>query len=176
MKRHFTPPKISSKTEKKHIVDFNKFMLDRKFLSLFTRTVKIDHTHDIPYLGGYSKDGGTIYLDRHLPLEMRLGNKIVDITPFLVHHEAAEKSLMTAYNMDYSVAHKIASAVEHEIVRFHDVDVDEYEKEIRKYIKPIEHEKLIKVPIDLDIIPYEDSHDILAKKIKKRIKAEKIGK
>jgi hypothetical protein len=28
---------------------------------------KVDRAHDVPYLAGYSLDGKTIYIDRHMP-------------------------------------------------------------------------------------------------------------
>ena len=31
------------------------------------RVKKFDRKHDIPYLAGYSQDGKTIYIDRHMP-------------------------------------------------------------------------------------------------------------
>ena len=31
------------------------------------RVKKLDRKHDIPYLAGYSQDGKTIYIDRHMP-------------------------------------------------------------------------------------------------------------
>jgi uncharacterized protein (DUF1684 family) len=176
MKRHLKSPKISDKTEKKHLQDLNKFMLNSKFLQLFDRGVKIDHKHDVPYLAGYSKDGGTIYLDRHLPLEIKIDGKRVNITGFIVRHEHTEKSLIDAFGMKYLPAHRIATAAEHELVQFHGIDPMEYEAKIRPHIKTAENEKLIKIPTDLDLTPYVDEHDILAKKIQKRIKAEKIGK
>ncbi|MER8792209.1 hypothetical protein NKH71_30940 [Mesorhizobium sp. M0983] len=34
------------------------------------RRVQIVHDFDIPYIAGYSKDGKTIYIDRHMPRTM----------------------------------------------------------------------------------------------------------
>lgn len=34
------------------------------------RRVKVVHDFDIPYIAGYSRDGATIYIDRHMPLTM----------------------------------------------------------------------------------------------------------
>jgi predicted metal-dependent RNase len=37
-------------------------------LDAVVRRVKhLDRKHDIPYLAGYSLDGDTIYIDRHMP-------------------------------------------------------------------------------------------------------------
>jgi hypothetical protein len=42
-------------------------MLDRALDAILRRVDHLDREHDIPYLAGYSRDGHTIYIDRHLP-------------------------------------------------------------------------------------------------------------
>jgi hypothetical protein len=42
-------------------------MLDRALDAIAARVGPYDREHDIPYLAGYSLDGKTIYIDRHLP-------------------------------------------------------------------------------------------------------------
>ncbi|HEV2681285.1 MAG TPA: hypothetical protein VGV14_12345, partial [Rhodanobacter sp.] len=42
-------------------------MLDRALDAILRRLKNLDREHDIPYLAGYSQDGKTIYIDRHLP-------------------------------------------------------------------------------------------------------------
>ena len=45
-------------------------MMDRALDAVARRVKNLDRKHDIPYVAGYSKDGKTIYIDRHLPSEM----------------------------------------------------------------------------------------------------------
>jgi hypothetical protein len=39
------------------------------------KRVKVRYDHDIPYLAGYSRDGKTIYIDRHVPRTMMDGGR-----------------------------------------------------------------------------------------------------
>ena len=45
----------------------SSFMMDRALDAVVRQIVKLDRRHDIPYLAGYSRDGKTIYIDRHMP-------------------------------------------------------------------------------------------------------------
>lgn len=45
----------------------SSLMLDRALDAIARRVGNIDRNHDIPYLAGYSEDGKTIYIDRHMP-------------------------------------------------------------------------------------------------------------
>ena len=45
----------------------SSFMMDRALDAVVRQISKLDRDHDIPYLAGYSKNGKTIYIDRHMP-------------------------------------------------------------------------------------------------------------
>ena len=45
----------------------SSLMMDRALDAICRRVKKFDRKHDIPYLAGYSLDGKTIYIDRHMP-------------------------------------------------------------------------------------------------------------
>ena len=45
-------------------------LLNAKFYKAMRAKPRVDIGHDIPYAGGYSKDGKTVYFDRHLPVLM----------------------------------------------------------------------------------------------------------
>ena len=108
--------------------------------------VHIDDEHDIPYLAGYSKDGKTIYIDRHLP--KRYDDK------YLVLHEMVEKSLIDELGLPYEFAHAVATAAERELVMLNGHNWVQYDTFMQKYIKTAEHEQLINLPQDLDLTPY----------------------
>ena len=55
-----------------------------------TYAVKIDHTHDGPWVSCMSKDGETMYVNRNLPETVEINGKIVDVVEDLVHHEVPE--------------------------------------------------------------------------------------
>ncbi len=73
---------------------------------------KLDHDHDIPYLAGYSKDGKTIYIDRHMPRTMKLRGREIDSDRFLILHEEVEKTLIDQLGLHYLHAHQIATRAE----------------------------------------------------------------
>src|SRR6516162_9569450 len=45
----------------------SSLMMDRALDAIVRRVKHLDREHDIPYLAGYSLDGNTIYIDRHMP-------------------------------------------------------------------------------------------------------------
>ena len=44
----------------------SSFMMDRALNAVVRQIAKLDRRHDIPYLAGYSRNGKTIYIDRHM--------------------------------------------------------------------------------------------------------------
>ena len=58
------------------------------------RVRKLDRTHDIPYIAGYSTDGRTIFIDRHMPRSFSWRGKRIETDRFLVLHEMVEKTLL----------------------------------------------------------------------------------
>lgn len=120
---------------------------------------KINRDFDIPYLAGYSNDGKTIYIDRHLPKYLHTQSLKIDVDQFLVLHEAIEKSLIDCLGLKYQHAHQIALRAERDAVKIAGIKWRNYDKFMRRYIKQDGHEKLTKVPQDLDLTPYRDEHD-----------------
>jgi hypothetical protein len=148
-------------------------MRDLRLVTLVHRVKKVDHEHDLPYLAGYSTDGETIYIDRHLPKKLTGeldGRKYTfDPAPFLQIHESWEKALIDHYGWKYAPAHQVAQKIEHRSVLAHGIPAQVYDgkgSELRRYIKADEHEKLKKVPKDLDLTPYEGDHRLHEKLLK----------
>jgi hypothetical protein len=54
-------------------------MFDRAMRDL-SRGFAVSH-YDIPCLGGYSRDGATIYVDRDTPDQIKQGNRVCPIRP-----------------------------------------------------------------------------------------------
>lgn len=113
---------------------------------------------DLPYLAGYSEDGKTIYIDRHLPDTLTCeidGHKhVFDPRPHLVDHEKFEKSVMDGLGWHYKHAHEAANGYERRGVLKAGLFWGPYNKVYTPYIKADEHEKLKKLPKDLDMRPY----------------------
>ena len=124
---------------------------------------KINYDYDMPYVGGYSTDGKTIYGDRHLPdeIELELDNqrKIVRPAEFLFDydgHEPVEWSVMDALGWGYEHAHAgPATGSERRKVlrRLGPGWWQPWQNAIEKYVKADEHEKLKKMPKDYDMRP-----------------------
>src|SRR3954447_5346379 len=123
------------------------------------RRVKTSHAYDVPYIAGYSRDARTIYIDRHLPRSLDWRGKSVRVVPFLVTHEIVEKSLLDELRLHYLHAHQIAVRIERDAVTAAGIAWSAYQRFMKQYEKPIEEEKLGKVPPDLDLRPYADSKD-----------------
>lgn len=131
---------------------------DRRFLKRVAaiRTIKPITKYDVPYVAGYSEDGKTIYIDRHIKLKMKNGK---DVTPLIVTHEVVEKALLDIFDLDYQQAHHIATYLEHEAASKSGIDWRQYTKLLDPQMKRVGSEKIKAVPPDLDLEPYKDEHD-----------------
>lgn len=143
----------------------DRYLKNNKVIVELYKFRKVNKEYDIPYLGGYSKTGDTIYFDRHLPDQVTLERdgtkKTIDPVQFLRLHEEFEKSLIDVLKLHYQQAHKAATAYERRGVlkSLGPGWWGPYQKVMEKYIKADAHEKLKKIPRDLDTIPYVDEHD-----------------
>jgi len=137
----------------------SNLMLDRALDAILRRVKKFDRKHDIPYLAGYSEDGKTIYIDRHMPRFFRFRGRKIDTDRFLILHEEVEKTLIDQLGLHYLHAHQIATRSEQAAVRAAGVTWRDYDRFMQKYVKRIGDERLTKVPDDLDTKPYRDEHD-----------------
>ena len=137
----------------------SSLMLDRALDAVVRRVKKLDRDHDIPYLAGYSQDGKTIYIDRHMPRIMKYRGREIDTDRFLILHEEVEKTLIDQLDLHYLHAHQIATRAEEAAVRAAGVLWRDYDRFMQKYVKRIGDERLTKVPADLDLKPYRDEHD-----------------
>jgi hypothetical protein len=135
-------------------------MMDRALDAVVRRAKTIDRKHDIPYLAGYSMDGRTIYIDRHMPRTMTYGGREIDTDRYLILHEEVEKTLIDQLQLHYLHAHQIASRAEQAAVRAAGIRWRDYDRFMQKYVKRIGDERLTKVPADLDLKPYRDEHDV----------------
>jgi hypothetical protein len=134
-------------------------MMDRALDAICRRVRKLDRKHDIPYLAGYSLDGKTIYIDRHMPQILKFRGRKIDTDRFLILHEEVEKTLIDQLGLHYLHAHQIATRAEEAAVRAAGITWRDYDRFMQKYVKQIGDERLTKVPKDLDLKPYRDEQD-----------------
>jgi hypothetical protein len=134
-------------------------MMERALDAVVRRVRHFDRDHDIPYLAGYSQDGKTIYIDRHMPKFFKLESRKIATDRFLILHEEVEKTLIDQLNLHYLHAHQIATRAEQAAVRAAGIKWHDYDRFMQKYVKKMGDERLTKVPADLDTKPYRDEHD-----------------
>jgi hypothetical protein len=134
-------------------------MLDRALDAIVRRVKNLDRQHDIPYLAGYSQDGKTIYIDRHLPKTFRFRGRDIEVDRYLILHEEVEKTLIDQLGLHYLHAHQIATRAEQAAIRADRISWRDYDRFMQKYVKRIGDERLSKVPANLDLKPYRDEHD-----------------
>jgi len=137
----------------------SSLMMDRALDAIVRRVKSFDRNHDIPYLAGYSKDGKTIYIDRHMPKLLRHRGREIDTDRFLILHEEVEKTLIDQLGLHYLHAHQITTRAEQAAVRAARIEWRVYDRFMQKHVKTIGDERLVKVPADLDLKPYRDEHD-----------------
>ncbi len=138
----------------------SNLMMDRALDAVLRRVGKFDRSHDIPYLAGYSRDGKTIYIDRHMPQSFKYRGRDIETDRFLILHEEVEKTLIDRLGLHYLHAHQIATRAEQAAVRAAGVSWRAYDRFMQKYVKRAGDERLSRVPADLDTKPYRDEHDV----------------
>ncbi len=155
----------------------SSLMMDRALDAVVRRVKKLDRAHDVPYLAGYSLDGKTIYIDRHMPHAFKLRGRSVETDRFLILHEEVEKTLIDQLGLHYLHAHQIATRAEEAAVRAAGIKWRDYDRFMQKHVKTIGDERLTKVPKDLDLKPYRDEHDDdLLRRMLASVKAGKAPK
>jgi hypothetical protein len=137
----------------------SSLMMDRALDAVMRRAKKIDRSHDVPYLAGYSNDGKTIYIDRHMPRLWKYRRREIDTDRYLILHEEVEKTLIDQLDLHYLHAHQIATRAEQAAIRAAGISWRDYDRYMQKFVKKIGDENLSRVPDDLDLKPYRDEHD-----------------
>ena len=137
----------------------SSLMLDRALNAILRRVGQYDREHDIPYLAGYSLDGKTIYIDRHLPRTFAYKGRAVEVDRYLILHEEVEKTLIDQLDLHYQHAHQIATRAEEAAVRADGISWRAYDRFMQQFVKEMGDERLTKLPADLDLKPYRDEHD-----------------
>jgi hypothetical protein len=144
--------------------EYDRALHDPRFQAVLARGFAVSFDYDVPYLGGYSRDGGTIYIDKDTPEQIKRGKRIYRLRPNglvrgILTHEHWEKTAMLAWGCGYDPAHELATHAENRFAR--DVlgmDPAEYEDVWKPVIRMAEkklHAQAAQLPPDLDRTPYE---------------------
>src|SRR5246127_4150936 len=160
--KHNGKPKHDGSPKKKHHAA--EWLISQEMMDHAVRAIRarahLERDYDIPYLAGYSLDGHTIFIDRHMPKSFVYKRRKVLTDRFLIVHEAVEKSLIQLLGMHYLHAHQIALYAEQAAVRAEGITWEAYDAFMQDYIKVIGDEDLTRVPDTLDLTPYKDFHDV----------------
>lgn len=156
------------------IAEVRTELADPKVQNALAQPKVIDRTTDVPYAAGYTKDGGTILIDRHMPTSLSVDGKPFPTDHFLAIHEAVEKVLIDKYAKGwtgtqqqlYLKGHAVATAIEHAQERAAGFDPKKVEDALAPYIKAEGSEKVTNVHPNLDMTPYSPTHQLeLGKRI-----------
>lgn len=117
--------------------------------------MEVSRKFQVPYLGGASKDGETIYIDMRFPTSyLQRDGKIVHPIPYLVRHEVYESQLMKQ-GIEFNTAHRLSAQHEKEQLRHSRIDVKQYYENIYKWVMDTIHQiDAKKLPPDLNLQPY----------------------
>ena len=143
----------------KHAADLVKVLAEADVKSLLASKPRVDKTYDLPFLSGHSKNGRTIYIDRHFPSQLTIGGYDIPAESFLITHELIEKSLIDGIGCDYHTAHEFATVAEYVRARAAGITPEQYDDAVRQFVKAYEIERLVRIPPDLDLAPYNDEQD-----------------
>jgi hypothetical protein len=121
----------------------------------------IDRGHDIPYVGGVSRDGRTVYIDRRFPSRVAMGGRgsaagRADLTAGLVRHEQVEGALLRTGRYSYAAAHELATAAENAVYCAMGLDPEQAQAAYPRYVRAAHDETLVRVPPDLELRPYTE--------------------
>lgn len=139
--------------------------LDQAFQTLL-RSVKVDHTFQIPYLAGYAKnDAHQIYIDSGVKPQYKTPDGPIDVSLDLTIHEFIEKSLIDWAPLSEKVylrTHQIAQRMEKAMVEYYGFSWAFYQGKLMQaeILRADDIGRsdatLVRVPRDLDLTPYID--------------------
>jgi hypothetical protein len=151
--------------------NYDRALHDPRFQAALNRGFAVSYDYDVPYLGGYSQDGSTIYIDRDTPEQIKRGKRVYQIRPEpavakagdlvrgICVHEHWEKTALMVWGWSYAESHELATHAENHFARevLH-MDPAEYEELWVPIIHRAErklHAQNVQLPPDLDRTPYQ---------------------
>ena len=125
--------------EKKSVAETFQILGEGDTPKLYGKPVALDVSCDIPYTGGVSVDGKTVYIDRTIYRKVMDGKVSVrgmsprQLITVWIEHEHAEKAIDDGDNPAdaYQAAHGFATCKEEETVRHMGVNPKRYEEAIK---------------------------------------------
>ncbi|MCA1819892.1 MAG: hypothetical protein LC620_07595 [Halobacteriales archaeon] len=121
--------------------------------------VQVDRRHDVPYLGGISRDARRLYLDKDAPRTFPSRGGRAQILPFIAVHEMVEDALMDRFGLAYQPAHVIGKMAEKSVVEAMGHKWSEYQRFNERIAAECERKEDLRPPRDLDLRPYDMEED-----------------
>jgi len=137
----------------------NSRVLDEAALAIL-KAVRVDRTHDVPYVGSCNRHGNVIYIDYELPMHLTYRNNRYDVDRYIVMHEVIEMLLEHHLKFSYRDAHQIATAMERALVQSDGLSWAVYSRFCSMWSDKIgRRREFPNPPEDLDLQPERDSED-----------------
>ncbi len=154
----------------------DKLMTDKQVTDRIYNGHNVNRDYDIPYITGHSKDGNTIYVDRHLPdtITFELDGKKHEIRPleYVIDHERFENAVREALHWAYDASHEAATGYMRRQVVARGIPWHAFQEALQYFVKK---DGIEKVPSDLDMGPYH-AEPVDQKLVSKIDKATDDGK
>ena len=124
------------------------------------KSVRVDRTHDVPYVGSCNLRGDTIYIDYELPMHLTYRGKRYDVDRYIVMHEVVEMLFEHQLRFSYRDAHQIATQMERALVQSDGLSWAVYSRFCARWVKKIGARRVYSdPPRDIDLQPERDSED-----------------
>jgi hypothetical protein len=140
-------------------VRINRHVLDEAAAAVL-KAVRVDRTHDVPYVGSCNRKGDVIYVDHQLPTHLTAKGVRHDIDRYIVFHEVVEMLFEHHLKLDYRDAHQIALRAERALVESDGLSWAVYSRFCNQWAKRIGNRRdFPNPPKDLDLQPEIDEED-----------------
>lgn len=141
-----------------------EFVLNSRVLDEAARAVlkvvRVDRTHDVPYVGSCNRRGNVIYIDYELPTHLTSLGRRYDVDRYIVMHEVIEMLLEHHLKFSYRDAHQIATAMERALVLSDGLSWSVYSRFCSRWAKKIGARRVFSnPPRDIDLQPERDTDD-----------------
>lgn len=124
------------------------------------KAVRVDRTHDVPYVGSCSRKGDVIYIDYEMPTHLTADGKRYDVDRYIVFHEVVEMLFEHHLKLEYRDAHQIALRAERALVESDGLSWAVYSRFCNRWAKRIGNRRdFPNPPKDLDLQPEIDEED-----------------
>jgi hypothetical protein len=169
--------------EKKSDAELYQMLGEADTASLYAGKVTLDTSHDVPYAGGVSVDGKTVYIDRMLYRDVMDGNVSVrgmtgrQVIQAFIEHEHTEWAIDCGDNPvdTYPAAHAFATAKEERFVKQIGVNPERYEAAIRPALERCVKCDPANPPRDLWCGPYLDDPTPRDKELLRILRAKNVA-